>query len=64
MEKPIEIIHTDAEGRMVLADTLTLATKTKSDAVIDFATLTGCMAVAYGEIVTAVFLVINQNLPV
>ena len=44
----IEIIHTDAEGRMVLADTLTLAARAKPDLMIDFATLTGSMAVALG----------------
>jgi leucyl aminopeptidase len=45
----IEIVHTDAEGRMVLADTLTLAAQAKPAAIIDFATLTGSMAVALGE---------------
>lgn len=45
----IEVIHTDAEGRMVLADTLTLAAQEKPAAMIDFATLTGSMAVALGE---------------
>jgi leucyl aminopeptidase len=45
----IEIIHTDAEGRMVLADTLTLASRGKPDVMIDFATLTGSMAVALGN---------------
>jgi len=45
----IEIIHTDAEGRMVLADTLTLASRAKPDLMIDFATLTGSMATALGE---------------
>jgi len=45
----IEIIHTDAEGRMVLADTLALAVRDKPAALIDFATLTGSMAVALGE---------------
>ncbi len=45
----IEIVHTDAEGRMVLADTLALAAKDKPAAIIDFATLTGSMAVALGE---------------
>jgi leucyl aminopeptidase len=45
----IEIMHTDAEGRMVLADTLTLAAREKPDAIIDFATLTGSMAVALGD---------------
>ncbi len=44
----IEIMHTDAEGRMVLADTLTLAARAKPDLMIDFATLTGSMAVALG----------------
>jgi len=44
----IEIIHTDAEGRMVLADTLTLASRQKPDLMIDFATLTGSMATALG----------------
>jgi leucyl aminopeptidase len=44
----IEIIHTDAEGRMVLADTLTLAARAKPDLMIDFATLTGSMATALG----------------
>jgi leucyl aminopeptidase len=44
----IEIMHTDAEGRMVLADTLTLASRAKPDMLIDFATLTGSMAVALG----------------
>ena len=42
----IEIVHTDAEGRMVLADTLTLASRQKPDAILDYATLTGSMAVA------------------
>jgi len=45
----IEIIHTDAEGRMVLADTLTLASRLKPDMMIDFATLTGSMATALGD---------------
>lgn len=44
----IEIVHTDAEGRMVLADTLTLAARTNPDRIIDFATLTGSMATALG----------------
>jgi leucyl aminopeptidase len=45
----IEIVHTDAEGRMVLADTLALAAKARPAAVIDFATLTGSMVAALGE---------------
>ena len=42
----IEIVHTDAEGRMVLADTLTLASRQRPDVILDYATLTGSMAVA------------------
>ena len=44
----IEVMHTDAEGRMVLADTLTLASREKPDLMLDFATLTGSMAAALG----------------
>jgi leucyl aminopeptidase len=46
--KTIEVVHTDAEGRMVLADTLALAVRDKPDLVLDFATLTGSMVVALG----------------
>ena len=45
----IEVMHTDAEGRMVLADTLTLASRSKPDMMIDFATLTGSMEEALGS---------------
>jgi leucyl aminopeptidase len=45
----IEIVHTDAEGRMVLADTLTLASHEKPDVMIDFATLTGSMITAVSD---------------
>ncbi len=54
----IEIVHTDAEGRMVLADTLTLAARgkpNKPDVMIDFATLTGAMHVALGSRYSGVF---------
>ncbi len=37
----IQVIHTDAEGRMVLADTLALASREKPDLIVDYATLTG-----------------------
>jgi leucyl aminopeptidase len=41
----IEVMHTDAEGRMVLADTLTLASREKPKLIVDYATLTGsCIA--------------------
>jgi leucyl aminopeptidase len=43
--KTIEVVHTDAEGRMVLADTLTLASREKPKLIVDYATLTGsCIA--------------------
>ncbi len=45
----IEVVHTDAEGRMVLADTLTLASREKPDWMVDFATLTGSMMSALGD---------------
>lgn len=45
----IEIVHTDAEGRMVLSDSLTLASRAKPEFIMDFATLTGSMAVAVGD---------------
>jgi leucyl aminopeptidase len=51
----IEIVHTDAEGRMVLADTLTLAAREKPDLVIDFATLTGSMHTALGDRYSGIF---------
>ena len=51
----IEIMHTDAEGRMVLADTLTLAAKQKPDVIMDFATLTGSMHVALGSRYSGIF---------
>ena len=51
----IEVVHTDAEGRMVLADTLTLASRAKPSLIIDFATLTGSMATALGARYSGVF---------
>jgi leucyl aminopeptidase len=54
----IEVMHTDAEGRMVLADTLTLAARGvagKPDLVIDFATLTYDMIVALGTRYCGIF---------
>lgn len=44
----IEVMHTDAEGRMVLADTLVLASRGKPDLIIDYATLTGACVYALG----------------
>ncbi len=45
----IEIVHTDAEGRLVLADALSLAVRDKPQLVMDFATLTGSMHTALGS---------------
>ena len=45
----IEVLHTDAEGRVTLADALSYAVKLKPDAMIDLATLTGACMVALGE---------------
>ena len=51
----IEVMHTDAEGRMVLADALALAARAKPDLIVDFATLTGSMHVALGERYSGIF---------
>jgi len=51
--KTIEIISTDAEGRMVLADALVYAQQYEAKAVIDLATLTGACVVALGKGVAA-----------
>lgn len=51
----IEVVHTDAEGRMVLADALTLAAKGKPALIADFATLTGTMHYALGSRMSGVF---------
>ena len=51
----IEIIHTDAEGRMVLADTLALAAREKPGLIMDFATLTGACVYALSERYSGVF---------
>lgn len=47
--KTIEVLNTDAEGRLTLADALTYADKKKPDLIIDMATLTGACMVALGN---------------
>jgi leucyl aminopeptidase len=47
--KTVEVLNTDAEGRLILADALSLAGEAKPDAVVDLATLTGACVVALGE---------------
>ena len=48
--KTIEIMNTDAEGRLVLADALHYAREQGATHIVDFATLTGAMAVALGDL--------------
>lgn len=50
--KTIEVINTDAEGRLVLADALVYAQKLGADKIIDIATLTGACLVTFGNIHT------------
>ena len=53
--RTIEIGHTDAEGRVVLSDALTEASRENPDLLIDFATLTGAARVALGTEIAAMF---------
>ena len=53
--KTVEIINTDAEGRLILADALTYATRLKPDAIVDAATLTGATLVSLGQPYSAFF---------
>jgi leucyl aminopeptidase len=52
--KTMEIINTDAEGRLILADALSYASDLKPDEIIDLATLTGACVVALGPDISAV----------
>lgn len=51
----IEVLNTDAEGRLILCDALTYAERFKPSAVIDIATLTGACVVALGHVNTGLF---------
>ena len=53
--KTIEILNTDAEGRLILCDALTYVEKFKPATVIDVATLTGACVVALGNINSGLF---------
>ena len=53
--KTIEIINTDAEGRLILADALSYARRLNPSCVIDIATLTGAIVVALGHTATGLF---------
>jgi leucyl aminopeptidase len=50
----VEVLNTDAEGRLILADALSLASEEGADAIVDIATLTGACMVALGDKVAGV----------
>ncbi|MGV3758053.1 MAG: leucyl aminopeptidase [Actinomycetota bacterium] len=52
--KTVEVLNTDAEGRLILADALCLATEAAPDAIVDLATLTGACMVALGDRIAGV----------
>ncbi len=47
--KTVEVLNTDAEGRLILGDALCLASEAEPDAIVDLATLTGAVEVALGS---------------
>lgn len=53
--KTVEVLNTDAEGRLILADALSLASEDQPDAIIDIATLTGAIESALGSRIAGVF---------
>jgi leucyl aminopeptidase len=53
--KTIEVINTDAEGRLILADALSYASEQNPRAIIDFATLTGAMTISLGQEAAGLF---------
>src|SRR5262245_40338436 len=53
--RTIEVINTDAEGRLILADALAYAAREGATRVIDFATLTGAIVVALGDVYAGLF---------
>jgi leucyl aminopeptidase len=53
--KTIEVLNTDAEGRLVLADGLSLAAELEPDLIVDLATLTGACMVALGDKIAGLF---------
>jgi leucyl aminopeptidase len=52
--KTVEIVNTDAEGRLILADALEYAQQSEPQAIFDFATLTGAVLVALGSVATGI----------
>ena len=53
--KTIEVLNTDAEGRLILADGLSLAAESGPDLIVDLATLTGACMIALGEEIAGLF---------
>ncbi len=53
--KTVEVLNTDAEGRLILADALHYAENQNPDAIVDFATLTGACMVALGDQIAGLF---------
>jgi leucyl aminopeptidase len=51
----VEILNTDAEGRLILCDALTYAERFQPDVVVDIATLTGACVIALGHVATGLF---------
>jgi leucyl aminopeptidase len=51
----VEILNTDAEGRLILCDALTYAERFDPEAVVDIATLTGACVIALGHVATGLF---------
>lgn len=51
----VEVLNTDAEGRLILCDALTYAERYEPAAVVDIATLTGAMVIALGHVASGVF---------
>jgi leucyl aminopeptidase len=51
----VEILNTDAEGRLILCDALTYAERFEPEAVVDIATLTGACVIALGHVATGLF---------
>src|SRR5207253_7753128 len=51
----IEVLNTDAEGRLILCDALTYAERFNPDVVVDVATLTGACVIALGHVATGLF---------
>jgi leucyl aminopeptidase len=51
----VEVLNTDAEGRLILGDALALASEKEPDVIVDVATLTGSILVALGKKMTGLF---------